>query len=246
MPALAPPPAKPAPVAAPAAPVAPATGRHARFAPVAGLIRELHAAGGGEPVRVLDAGGFDDFWKTLPEDLLARCRVTLLDPGLKKPPREDADPRFAYRAGDVCDLSRWRTGEFDLAFSQGTLDHLGLYARQERFAAELRRVGRRYAVRAPNFWFPVDPDYRVPGWQYLPARLRIALVRRFRIGQIDRATCDADARRWVEETRLVTAAELRALFPDGRILRERLCGLTKSFCVLGPAKFLGERGASAP
>ena len=249
MPALAPPPAEPAPVPAqvraPGDPPAPATGRHARFAPVAGLIGDLHAAGSGEPVRVLDAGGFDDFWKALPADLLARCRVTLLDPGLKKPPRDARDPRFEYRAGDVCELSRWRTGEFDLAFSQGTLDHLGLYARQERFAAELRRVGRRYAVRAPNHWFPVDPDYRVPLWQYLPARLRVTLVRRFPIGQIDRATCDADARRWVEETRLVTAAELRALFPDGRVLRERLCGLTKSFCVLGPAKFLGERGASA-
>ena len=235
MPALlAPPPAE----AIPAAPAPPATGRHARFAPVADLIRELHAAGGGRVVRVLDAGGFDDFWKALPDELLARCRVTLLDPGLKKPPRDARDPRFAYESGDVCDLSRWRTGEFDLAFSQGTLDHLGLYANQERFAAELRRVGRRYAVRAPNYWFPVDPDYRAPLWQYLPVRVRAALVRRFRIGQIDRATCDADAAKWVEESRLVTAAELRALLPDGRIVRERLCGLTKSFCVLGPARFL--------
>ena len=224
----------------PAPPAPPPTGRHARFAPVAALIESLHATLDGEPVRVLDAGGFDDFWKGLPNDLLARCRVTLLDPGLKKPPRDARDPRFDYRAGDVCDLSRWRTGAFDLAFSQGTLDHLGLYALQERFAAELRRVGRRYVVRAPNFWFPVDPDYRVPLWQYLPARVRVALVRRFQIGQIDRARCEADARRWVEETRLVTAAELRALFPDGEILRERLCGLTKSFCVLGPSKFLGE------
>ena len=231
------PPADPPPVAAPA----PASGRHARFAPVAGLIRDLHAAAGGERVRVLDAGGFDDFWKGLPDELVARCDVTLLDPGLKKPPRDARDRRFRYETGDVYDLSRWRTGAFDLAFSQGTLDHLGLYARQERFASELCRVGRRYAVRTPNYRFPVDPDYRVPCWQYLPVRVRAVLVRHFQIGHVDRATNMADATRWVEETRLVTAAELRALFPDGRVLREHVCGLTKSFCVLGPAKLLGRR-----
>ena len=236
MPVLAPPAAPAAPTSTPRA--APADRRVARFAPVAALIRTLHIDGRGEPVRVLDAGGFDAFWRAQPDDLVDRCRVTLLDPGLKKPPRGDRNPRFAYETGDVCDLSRWRTGEFDLAFSQGTLDHLGLYARQERFAAELRRVARRYAVRTPNYRFPVDPDYRVPLWQYLPVRARAAVVRRAAVGHVDRATCHADATRWVEETRLVTAAELRALFPDGEIRPERLWGLTKSFLAIGPSKFL--------
>ena len=233
----------PPPPAAPLEPAVPLDGaaarRLARFGPVAAVIRDLHAAAGGEPVRVLDAGGFDTFWHALPDDLTDRCRVTLLDPGLKKPPRGDRDPRFAYESGDVCDLSRWRTGEFDLAFSQGTLDHLGLYVRQERFAAELRRVARRYAVRTPNHWFPVDPDYRVPLWQYLPVRVRTAVLRRTAVGCVDRAPTAAHAARWVEETRLVTAAELAALFPDGRLVRERLCGLTKSFLILGPDRLLG-------
>ena len=225
----------------------PADRRVARFGPVAELIESLHAAAPDRPVRVLDAGGFDAFWRALPAELVAKCRVTLLDPGLKKPPQRDRDPRFEYVSGDVCDLTRWRTGEFDLAFSQGTLDHLGLYERQERFAAELRRVARRYAVRTPNLWFPVDPDYRVPLWQFLPKRLRAWSVQRAAIGWVDRADCPADATRWVEETRLVTADEFRRLFPDARLVRERLCGLTKSFLAIGPEKFLpGEQGALAP
>ena len=223
----------------PAAPIPPADRRVARFGPVAELIETLHAAAGGRPVRVLDAGGFDTFWQALPDDLVSRCRVTLLDPGLKKPPRGDRDPRFEYAAGDVCDLGRWRTGEFDLAFSQGTLDHLGLHERQARFAAELRRAARRYAVRTPNLWFPVDPDYRVPLWQFLPKRVRAAALRCTAVGWVDRAETWADAVRWVEESRLVTAAELTRLFPDGRLTRERLGGLTKSFLILGPDKFLG-------
>ena len=218
---------------------APADRRVARFGPVAELIESLHAAAPGRPVRVLDAGGFDTFWKALPAPLVDRCRVTLLDPGLKKPPREGRDDRFVYETGDVCDLSRWRTGEFDLAFSQGTLDHLGLYERQERFAAELRRVARRYAVRTPNLWFPVDPDYRVPLWQFLPRRARAAVLRRTAVGWVDRADDPADATRWVEETRLVTESELRRLFPDARVTREKLAGLTKSFLAMGPAEFLG-------
>ncbi|QDT14922.1 methyltransferase domain-containing protein [Alienimonas californiensis] len=233
--------AAPSPDAAPASPP-PADRRVARFAPVAAVIETLHAslsaAGPAQPVTVLDAGGFDSFWKALPAELVAKCRVTLLDPGLKKPPREARDPRFEYLTGDLCDLSRWRTGEFDLAFSQGALDHLGLYERQEHFAAELRRVARRYAVRTPNLWFPIDPDYRVPLWQFLPKRVQAAIVRRTAVGCVDRATTAADATRWVEETRLVTATELRALFPDARLHRERLGGLTKSFLVMGPERFL--------
>ena len=235
--AAVPDPGSPAPPDPDAAP--PADGRVRRFAPVAALIESLHAAAPDRPVAVLDAGGFDTFWQALPAELVAKCRVTLLDPGLKKPPGAGRDPRFVYVTGDVCDLSRWRTGEFDLAFSQGTLDHLGMYDRQERFAAELRRVARRYAVRTPNLWFPVDPDYRVPLWQFLPKRVQAAIVRRTRVGWVDRAETPAEATRWVEETRLVTAAELHALFPDGRVTRERLGGLTKSFLVMGPADRLG-------
>ena len=207
--------------------------RTRRFAPVARLIERLHA-GSGAPVRVLDVGGFQAFWQGLPADLVARCDVTLFDAGLKKSPGDGPpDPRFGHTFGDVCDLSRYRTGAFDLVFSQGTLDHLGLFARQRAACGEIRRVGRHRAVRTPNRWFPVDPDYRVPGWQFLPVAVRAAVVRRTAVGWVERAPTHGSALEWVEETRYLTARELRILFPGDAIVRERLCGLTKSFLVLG-------------
>ena len=39
---------------------------------------------------------------------------------------------------------------------------------------------------------------------------------------------DADARKLAEETRLLTKREMRVLFPEARIVDEKVLGLTKS------------------
>jgi hypothetical protein len=88
------------------------------------------------------------------------------------------------------------------------------------FASEIRRVGDRYFVQTPNRYFPIDPIYHLPFFQLLPHRLRRWLVDRFTLGMRGR-----DSEELIE---LVRPRELRALFPDAEIHRERVLGLTKS------------------
>lgn len=109
--------------------------------------------------------------------------------------------------------------EFDVAFSNSVIEHVPR-DRQAAFAAEIRRVAHRYYVQTPNRWFPIEPHYQLPLFQFLPERLRRALNRRFTLGW--------QAKGQWEEITLLSARDLRRLFPDAEIHRERLLGLTKS------------------
>lgn len=100
---------------------------------------------------------------------------------------------------------------FDVAFSNSVIEHILGDEDRERAAAEIRRVADRYWVQTPNRWFPIEPHYMVPLYQFLPRGVR----RRY------------DRRRG-NRIELLTAEELRRLFPDAEILRERFLGLTKS------------------
>jgi 2-polyprenyl-3-methyl-5-hydroxy-6-metoxy-1,4-benzoquinol methylase len=109
--------------------------------------------------------------------------------------------------------------EFDVAFSNSVIEHVPP-SLQSAFASEIRRVAPRYFVQTPNRYFPIEPHYQLPLFQFLPERARRALNRRFTLGWQPKGE-------W-EEINLLTASDLRRLFPDAEIHRERLLGLTKS------------------
>ncbi len=91
----------------------------------------------------------------------------------------------------------------------------------------------RYFVQTPNRHFPIEPHFFFPGFQFLPRRIQIGLVRRFALGYHEALPDTAEATAAVEEIRLLSAREVRRLFPEGRIHRERVIGMTKSFVVHG-------------
>jgi 2-polyprenyl-3-methyl-5-hydroxy-6-metoxy-1,4-benzoquinol methylase len=109
--------------------------------------------------------------------------------------------------------------EFDVAFSNSVIEHIPPEL-QSRFASEVSRVAGRYFVQTPNRYFPIEPHYQVPFFQFLPKRARQALNRRFTLGWQPKG-------QW-EEISLLSAGDLRRLFPEAEIRRERVLGLTKS------------------
>lgn len=135
--------------------------------------------------------------------------------------------------GDARDLSEFEDSSFDIVFSNSVIEHLFTLADQARMAAEVRRVGRAYWVQTPNYWFPMEPHFMVLGWHWLPISVRVAVIRRWKCGW--RGPCrDKDgAQELVRSVRLMTAAELRMLFPKANIIAERFGGLVKSWIVAG-------------
>jgi hypothetical protein len=181
------------------------------------------------PLRILDIGGTNEFWEQ--RGWADRDDVEIVTANLEAEEKlhENIHPVVA----DATDLSRYEDHSFDIAFSNSVIEHLFTYDAQAAMAREVQRVGKAYWVQTPNYWFPVEPHFLVPGWQWLPEPARVAMIRRRRLGW--RGPCPEieDARRAVGEIRLMTGKELATLFPNATIRPERFKGLTKSWIVTG-------------
>jgi Methyltransferase domain len=68
--------------------------------------------------------------------------------------------------------------EFDIAFSNAVVEHVGDEEAQRAFVGELCRVARRVFVTTPNRWFPVDVHTLLPVVHWLPERPRNSLLGR--------------------------------------------------------------------
>ncbi|RIK38574.1 MAG: hypothetical protein DCC55_20690 [Chloroflexi bacterium] len=170
--------------------------------------------------RILDVGGTPFNWTLL----TVRPSVILVNIS------PIAATELEQVVADGCRLP-FRDGEFDIVFSNSVIEHLYSLENQQRFAAECQRTGRMHYMQTPNKWFPVEPHYITLFIHWLPKRIRRRLVRHFSLrGWLTRPSqrqCD----RMVEEIRLLTADELKGLFPASAIWPEKFLFLTKSFVV---------------
>lgn len=140
---------------------------------------------------------------------------------------------FVSIAGDARDMRQFADGDFDIVFSNSVIEHVGCFADQRRMAEEVRRIGRRYFVQTPNRYFPIEPHFLVPMFQFLPRPVQVFLATRFALGWYRRFESEEKARRELETIRLLTLDELMALFPRAHVYEERWLGLAKSYVVYG-------------
>ena len=171
-----------------------------------------------------------DFWRQM--GLGARGGIEVLVLNLSAQD-DTAEANLRAVTGDARDLSRFEDDSFDVVFSNSVIEHLWTQQNQAQMAAEVRRVGRRYFVQTPNRWFPLEPHFLFPGFQFLPVGGRVALVRRFALGYHDALPDPVAARRAVTEIRLLGPRDLQELFPGAVLFRERVLGLTKSLIAYG-------------
>ncbi|MEO6866256.1 MAG: methyltransferase domain-containing protein [Gemmatimonadaceae bacterium] len=208
--------------------------RRRRFALFRDLAAELPFG-----ARVLDIGGTPEFWREI--DLVARgqLHVTLLNIESYTSIRADIE----LIQGDARDMQCFHDQAFDAVFSNSVIEHVGSFADQQRMASEVRRVAPRYFIQTPNRYFPLEPHFLIPCFQFFPRALQIRLVQRYKLGWMPRRPDYEAARREVEQVRLMSASEMRALFPDGELYREKIGGLTKSLVSFGGWR---ERDVDAP
>jgi 2-polyprenyl-3-methyl-5-hydroxy-6-metoxy-1,4-benzoquinol methylase len=124
---------------------------------------------------------------------------------------------------------------FDVVVSNSVLEHFETVEEQQRMAAEIRRLGRRYLVQTPNRRFPIEPHFLFPFFQYLPMSARVFLLTHFRMGWTPRVADPERARAIAREVRLLARHEIESLFPGSTIHVERFLGLPKSFVACGRA-----------
>lgn len=100
-------------------------------------------------------------------------------------------------------------------------------------ASEVRRVATAHWIQSPSFWFPLEPHFLLPGWQWLPEDLRVAILQRRDMGHFGRSPIEEEARRVVRGTQLLTRRQLQGMFPESLLIPERWGGLVKSWTVVG-------------
>jgi hypothetical protein len=178
------------------------------------------------PVKVLDVGGTVRFWEQAGVTKLEAIDLTLLN--LVAVPTGGA-PHVHSVVGDARDLSAFPDRAFDICMSNSVIEHVGTFYDQRAMADEISRVSVAYFVQTPNRTFPLEAHFHVPFWPFLPLSVRSKLHQWMKLGWIEREPDPVLARADVEQIRLLTRQEVAYLFPDGTILEERVCGLTKSF-----------------
>lgn len=204
--------------------------RARRFAHVQRLIEAILAERG--RADIVDLGGTETYWRIGADFIRAnrhRLSITMVNP--EPQPVSDRDV-FTFREGSATDPSLFADRSFDLVHSNSVIEHVGSWQAFEDFAANARRLAPRYYVQTPNHWFPYEPHFRFPGFQYLPAAVRARLIMRFSLGFFRRIADRAEADDIIRHHRLLSTREMRRLFPDASIFHEKAFGLNKSIIAM--------------
>ena len=178
------------------------------------------------PVKILDVGGTPEFWEH--SGFLngnQQINITFLNIEPVK------HAHFECLLGDGRDLSRFTNQEFDLVFSNSVIEHVGDYRDQGKMADEIKRVGKRYFVQTPNLYFPIEPHFLFPFFQFLPLETRVWLLTHHNMGWYPKMSDEQEARKLASSTQLLSKQKFIGLFPKANFYVEKVAGLDKSFIV---------------
>lgn len=172
-------------------------------------------------MRVLDLGGTSAFWQT-----------TSLRPSSVTVVNLDEQPQWPGLRTVQADACTWVPDQaFDLVVSNSLIEHVGGVARRRELAAVIRGAAARHWVQTPYRYFPVEPHWRFPGFQFLPLSAQVFVTRHWTAGHIHESDYDA-ALAECTMVELLSATEMRSLFPGDEIWFERLGGLPKSIVAI--------------
>lgn len=179
-----------------------------------------------KPAKILDVGGRPHIWER--EGIYASdsdYSLTLIN----AEQLDIQDPNIISLAGDARYMHEFKDNEFDIVFSNSVIEHVGDYNEQKKMADEVRRIGKRYFIQTPNRYFPIEPHFLFPFFQFFPLWLKMILIRSFSLGNRGRASNMEEAKARVSDVKLLGKREFKKLFPDANFFEEKVFGLTKSF-----------------
>jgi hypothetical protein len=170
-------------------------------------------------MRVLDLGGTAISWRLLP---MRPRSVTLVN-------LDQADePAESWMNVVHADACAGGFGKYDLVFSNSLVEHLRGHARRQQFAEVVQESAPSWWIQTPYRYFPIEPHWFFPGFQFLPFPARLMICRHWNTLHVPAIKDRANAAELVASVELISATEMRMYFPDSEIWFERIAGLPKS------------------
>jgi hypothetical protein len=179
-----------------------------------------------ESMSLIDLGGTVEAWIRAPVRPAAVHVVNLESP----PP--DIPDWISAQQGDACDLRADVAGAtYDLVFSNSVIEHVGGHAQRQRFADAVHKLSPRHWIQTPYRYFPIEPHWLFPGFQFLPLTAKAEISRRWPLVYTQSAS-HAEGVRAAMGVELLSRTEMAYYFPDSVLRAERLMGLTKSLIAI--------------
>lgn len=185
--------------------------------------------------RVLDVGGECDPAGPsvqLSDNYPWKNRVTVANIDLEAMKRvRQTYPDSDVLLADACRLP-FPDKSFDIGFSNAVIEHLYTRRNQQQMAAEIQRVCKRWFLATPNRWYPYEFHARLPFVSWLPAPLMHRVTRVVCYNHVHHRYMSGLR---TDEIRLLTARELRRLFPRSRVIPLRITFYPETLLAVGPA-----------
>ncbi len=179
-------------------------------------------------VKILDVGGVPDYWKYLGFNHINAVRITSLNLDTFDVPDEFKNTMTSVK-GNAINMQEFEDQTFDIVFSNSVIEHVGEFDNQKKMAHEMLRIAPHGYLQTPNKGFFIEPHFLFPFFQFLPHRIREDLCLRFQMGYFKKASTREEAKKTVDDVHLLTYKQLKILFPNARIYKEKWMGMTKSF-----------------
>ena len=179
-----------------------------------------------DKINILDIGGSEEFWELRGLAGNDKIRITLINLYSKKTNYSN----IKWIKGNACDLSEFKKNEFDVIFSNSVIEHLYTFENQTLMANEVRRTGKYYFIQTPNKYFFIEPHFFLPGFQFLPRKLKIFILTKTKFSRGKKINFKT-AEKKINEIRLLSVKEMKKLFPDSFLYKEKFMYFTKSITV---------------
>jgi len=181
------------------------------------------------PLRILDVGGVESYWKDKRPLISRPTEITLAN----LDDRPVTGPGFVSLRANACDMRQFSDGSFDVVHSNSVIEHVGQWSNMMAMANEIRRIAPNYFVQTPYFWFPIEPHARTPFLHWLPESLKFRIVMATQCGPYwSKAATVDQAMRVIQSATLLDKRMFFALFPDAHIVPEKVWGVTKSLMAI--------------
>jgi len=179
-----------------------------------------------DSMKVIDLGGTAEAWLRAPVRPASVHVVNLEVETAEIPDWIRVD------TADACNLPRHITdGKYDLVFSNSVLEHVGGQSQRQLFADTVHKLAARHWVQTPYRYFPIEPHWLFPGFQFLPLATRAAVARHWPLVHSTPEGREASVRQAMS-VELVSRTEMGIFFPYSTIEPERFLGLTKSLVAI--------------